>query len=202
MYENIKQVGLPQWSDADQALAKAVQRELKVPERGLDTKLGAARRAGERRGAGPAAAPTTSATSPGTSRRSPCGIPSNIPNLPGHNWSNAIAMATPIAHKGVTAGAKVHGDDDGGPADEARSSCSRPGTISATSRPRRRSISRSSPPRTSRRSGSTRRPWTSTASRCGSSTTTPRAHETYLDQLGIGYPEPSGRRPRASGEGR
>lgn len=33
--------------------------------------------------------------------------PSNIPNLPGHNWSNAIAMATPIAHKGVTAGAKV-----------------------------------------------------------------------------------------------
>jgi aminobenzoyl-glutamate utilization protein B len=33
--------------------------------------------------------------------------PSNIPNLPGHNWSNAISMATPIAHKGVLAGAKV-----------------------------------------------------------------------------------------------
>ena len=33
--------------------------------------------------------------------------PSNIPNLPGHNWSNAIAMATPIAHKGATAGAKA-----------------------------------------------------------------------------------------------
>ena len=33
--------------------------------------------------------------------------PANIPNLPGHNWSNAIAMATPIAHKGVIAGAKV-----------------------------------------------------------------------------------------------
>jgi aminobenzoyl-glutamate utilization protein B len=33
--------------------------------------------------------------------------PSNIPNLPGHHWSNAIAMATPIAHKGATAGAKV-----------------------------------------------------------------------------------------------
>ena len=40
MYENIKQVGLPRWSDADQALAKAVQRELKVPEGGLETKLG------------------------------------------------------------------------------------------------------------------------------------------------------------------
>lgn len=39
MYENIKQVGLPQWSDADQTLAKALQKELKVPERGLTTNL-------------------------------------------------------------------------------------------------------------------------------------------------------------------
>ena len=34
-------------------------------------------------------------------------FPSNIPGLPGHHWANAIAMATPIAHKGATAGAKV-----------------------------------------------------------------------------------------------
>ena len=33
--------------------------------------------------------------------------PANIPGLPGHHWSNAIASATPIAHKGATAGAKV-----------------------------------------------------------------------------------------------
>src|SRR6185295_10695298 len=33
--------------------------------------------------------------------------PANIPNLPGHSWENAVAMATPIAHKGSTAGAKV-----------------------------------------------------------------------------------------------
>jgi len=33
--------------------------------------------------------------------------PSNIPGLPGHNWANAISMATPIAHKGALAGAKV-----------------------------------------------------------------------------------------------
>jgi len=33
--------------------------------------------------------------------------PSNIPGGPGHNWANAIAMATPIAHKGALAGAKV-----------------------------------------------------------------------------------------------
>ena len=33
--------------------------------------------------------------------------PSNIPDLPGHHWSNAISMATPIAHKGIVAGARA-----------------------------------------------------------------------------------------------
>ena len=30
--------------------------------------------------------------------------PANIPNLPGHSWENAVAMATPLAHKGSLAG--------------------------------------------------------------------------------------------------
>jgi aminobenzoyl-glutamate utilization protein B len=34
-------------------------------------------------------------------------FPSNVPGLPGHNWTDAIAMATPVAHKGVVAGAKA-----------------------------------------------------------------------------------------------
>jgi aminobenzoyl-glutamate utilization protein B len=34
-------------------------------------------------------------------------FPSNIAAGPGHNWANAVSMATPIAHKGATAGAKV-----------------------------------------------------------------------------------------------
>ncbi len=33
--------------------------------------------------------------------------PANMPGGPGHNWANGIAMATPIAHKGTLAGAKV-----------------------------------------------------------------------------------------------
>src|SRR5262249_51051914 len=33
--------------------------------------------------------------------------PANIGGSVAHNWSSAIAMATPIAHKGVVAGAKV-----------------------------------------------------------------------------------------------
>src|SRR5438445_13102878 len=33
--------------------------------------------------------------------------PSNIQARPGHNWANAISMATPIAHNGIQYGAKV-----------------------------------------------------------------------------------------------
>ena len=39
MHANIEKVGLPQWTEADQTLAKALQHELKVPEVGLATKL-------------------------------------------------------------------------------------------------------------------------------------------------------------------
>src|SRR5579885_1785498 len=39
MYENIKKVGLPQWSEDDQKLARAFQAELKQPVRGMPTKL-------------------------------------------------------------------------------------------------------------------------------------------------------------------
>jgi aminobenzoyl-glutamate utilization protein B len=34
-------------------------------------------------------------------------FPSNIPSMIGHNVTAAIAMATPIAHKGAVAGAKA-----------------------------------------------------------------------------------------------
>jgi len=106
MYENIKKVGLPEWSEADQTLAKALQKELKVPERGLTTKLepldGPVSEEANTRG-GSDDIGDVSWNVPTITLR----YPSNIPNLPGHNWSNAIAMATPIAHKGATAGAKV-----------------------------------------------------------------------------------------------
>jgi len=106
MYENAKKVGLPEWSEADQALARGLQKELKVPEKGLATKL--ADLAGpipeERKmGGGSDDIGDISWNVPTVTLR----YPANIPNLPGHNWANAIAMATPIAHKGVLAGAKV-----------------------------------------------------------------------------------------------
>jgi aminobenzoyl-glutamate utilization protein B len=106
LYENIKLVGLPEWSEADQRLAKALQRELGVADSGLATTLDTLRpalRQDERRGGGSDDIGDVSWNLPTVTLR----FPSNIPGLPGHNWANAIAMATPIAHKGATAGAKA-----------------------------------------------------------------------------------------------
>jgi aminobenzoyl-glutamate utilization protein B len=105
-WANIQKVGIPQWSDEDQQLAKALQKELKNPRAdGLrlktsDTLQGPVR---ENNGGGSDDIGDISWNVPTVTLR----YPSNIPNLPGHNWANAISMATPIAHKGVTAGAKV-----------------------------------------------------------------------------------------------
>jgi len=106
MYANMQQVGLPVWDEKDQKLAKAVQHELKVEEKGLATKIAelrAPQKEEDRRGGGSDDIGDVSWAVPTVTLN----YPSNIPNLPGHNWSNAIAMATPIAHKGNIAGAKV-----------------------------------------------------------------------------------------------
>jgi aminobenzoyl-glutamate utilization protein B len=106
MYANVQTIGLPVWDEADVTLAKGIQRELKQPQIGLATRLQPLRGGldPDQNMGGPSDdigdvswnVPTVTLS-----------YPANIPNLPGHNWANAIAMATPIAHKGVTAGAKV-----------------------------------------------------------------------------------------------
>jgi aminobenzoyl-glutamate utilization protein B len=106
MTENMKRVGLPQWSEADQQLARATQKEVGAPDSGLATRLDTLTgplREQDRRGGGSDDIGDISWNVPTVVLR----YPSNIPGLPGHNWSNAISMATPIAHKGVTAGAKA-----------------------------------------------------------------------------------------------
>ncbi|MGB2717687.1 MAG: amidohydrolase [Vicinamibacterales bacterium] len=104
-WANIKRVGMPQWSDADQTLAHALQKELGSREQGLATKIGEQLQGPvtDNRGGGSDDIGDVSWNVPTVTLR----YPSNIPGLPGHNWANAIAMATPIAHKGATAGAKV-----------------------------------------------------------------------------------------------
>jgi len=108
MFANIEAVGLPEWTEADQTLAKALQKELKVPEVGLATKLQPLRGREsipdeEKRGGGSDDIGDVSWNVPTVTLN----YPANMQAGPGHNWANAISMATPIAHKGIAYGAKV-----------------------------------------------------------------------------------------------
>lgn len=105
VYENIQSVGLPEWSEDDQAFARAVQALVDADEQeGLADELEELQ--------GPPDEPLSGGSddigdvswaAPAVTIR----YPSNIDGATGHHWSSAIAMATPIAHKGAVAGAKV-----------------------------------------------------------------------------------------------
>lgn len=108
MYDNIKRVGLPEWSEEDQILAKAAQKELKSSKieglaMKLDTMSEPVYSPSIIRQGGSDDIADISWSLPTVVLR----YPSNMPGMPGHHWANAITMATPIAHKGCTAGAKA-----------------------------------------------------------------------------------------------
>ncbi len=105
-YANMLKVGMPVWDANDQAMAKSIQRELNVADSGLSVRaprLSGPANESTRTGGGSDDIGDVSWNVPTINLR----FPSNIPRLPGHNWANAISMATPVAHKGVVAGAKV-----------------------------------------------------------------------------------------------
>jgi len=109
MHANILQVGMPQWSEADQQFARAFQRAMGTAERGLSTTVSQTLSGRE---SIPDSEKTGGASddigdimwSAPTVRLS---FPSNIPGATGHHWTSAVAMATPVAHKGATQAAKV-----------------------------------------------------------------------------------------------
>lgn len=104
MYENIKVVGLPEWTEADHSLAMATQKNIGSEPVGLNTELDDIIPAATfSLGGGSDDIADISWTVPTVTLR----FPSNMPGLQGHHWSSAVTMATPIAHKGATAGAKV-----------------------------------------------------------------------------------------------
>ena len=105
-YDNIQRVGLPDWSEDDQTLARGLQRELGQEERGLTDSIGEISGPVDldrSLGGGSDDIGDVSWNMPTVTLR----YPANMPGGPGHNWANGIAMATPIAHKGSLAGAKV-----------------------------------------------------------------------------------------------
>jgi aminobenzoyl-glutamate utilization protein B len=111
-YPNIVRVGMPVWSDADQQLAKATQKLLSAPKKdqlgnpidGLNAKVDTIK------GSVPFSWGGGSDDIGDISWNVPTIVlryPANIPGTQGHHWGDAIAMATPIAHKGSLAGAKA-----------------------------------------------------------------------------------------------
>jgi aminobenzoyl-glutamate utilization protein B len=113
MTANIRQVGMPVWSDADQQLARAVQKLVDAPKvdfedgtpiDGLNTKVDTLK------GSVPFSMGGGSDDIGDISWNVPTiqlFYPANVPGTKGHHWADAIAMATPIAHKGSVAGAKA-----------------------------------------------------------------------------------------------
>ena len=103
MYEHIEEVGLPEWTEDDHAFAEAVQQSVGSIPSGMPMSLGPIGVPGPRRSGGSDDIGDIAWTMPTVTMR----FPSNVPGLPGHHWSSAMAMATPIAHKGAVAGARV-----------------------------------------------------------------------------------------------
>lgn len=103
MHANIQRVGMPQWSEADQAFAKAAQAMLKIPNPpGLSTAVASElRQAQQAAGSDDVAEVTWNV--PSIRLR----YPGQIPSMTAHHWSSGISMATPIAHKGANYGARV-----------------------------------------------------------------------------------------------
>ena len=111
-YPNILRVGMPVWSDDDQQLARATQKLLNAPRKdqegtpidGLRSKVDTIK------GSVPFSWGGGSDDIGDISWNVPTVVlryPANIPGTQGHHWGDAIAMATPIAHKGSLAGAKA-----------------------------------------------------------------------------------------------
>ncbi|HMO43583.1 MAG TPA: peptidase dimerization domain-containing protein, partial [Phenylobacterium sp.] len=105
-YVNIRAVGMPEWTEADQAFARAVQEANHLRVEPLATTVGdlsTPENRGASMGGGSDDIGDIMWNVPTITVR----FPSNIPNTIGHHVTAAIAMATPIAHKGVVVGAKA-----------------------------------------------------------------------------------------------
>jgi len=114
MHANILEVGMPAWSDADQAMARAVQETMGtlgddyygggtidgLPVDLLSTEL---EESDQGMGGGSDDIAEVSWNIPTIRLR----YPGQIPGTTFHHWSSTIAMATPIAHKGANYGARV-----------------------------------------------------------------------------------------------
>ena len=108
----IQRVGMPEWSEQDEQLAMAVQKLLDAPEKDNQGRpiKGMRKVIDTIKGSVPFSWGGGSDDIADISWNIPTIVlryPANIQGTKGHHWGDAIAMATPIAHKGCVAGAKA-----------------------------------------------------------------------------------------------
>lgn len=98
---NVEQIGMPQWSEGEQALVCELQSKLNVKAGGMPTKITPLKECVQAVSANDSGEVTWVV---------PTGLitfPSNIPGVSYHHWSAGVSLATSIAHKGAVAGAKA-----------------------------------------------------------------------------------------------
>jgi len=104
MHAAIQEVGMPEWTEDDQALAKAAQAMMGRDTTGLVTEVSdTLRESNQGMGGGSDDIAEVSWNVPTIRLR----YSGNIPGMTFHHWSAGIAMATPIAHKGANYGSRV-----------------------------------------------------------------------------------------------
>ena len=102
--KNIELVGMPQWTDEENAFAKALQKELKAREDGLPKKVDPLRApSGVSLGGGSTDVGDVTLVTPTASIR----FPGQVPGAIGHHWSSVACNYGSTAWKGLNAGAKA-----------------------------------------------------------------------------------------------
>lgn len=98
---NVEQIGMPRWSEGEQAMVHELQTKLKIKPTGMPARVTPIKECVQ----------SVSANDSGeVSWVVPTGLitfPSNIPGVSYHHWSAGVSLATSIAHKGAVAGAKA-----------------------------------------------------------------------------------------------
>lgn len=104
--KNIELVGMPAWSEEDQAFAKALQKELGAKETGMPSKVDALAAPVAGRdfvGGGSSDVGDVTLITPTAT----INFPGSVPGAIGHHWSTVACAFGPAAWKGLNAGAKA-----------------------------------------------------------------------------------------------
>lgn len=104
MQHNIELIGMPEWTDEEQAYARAMQKELGKEEKGMPEEVDSLKApSGNFTGGGSTDVGEVSLIAPTATIVFPGGVPGSI----GHHWSAVAGNYGSLAWKGLNAGAKA-----------------------------------------------------------------------------------------------